>query len=191
MAVFFVILAIAVDLAACEQSNLKDPRDGQTYRTVKIGNQVWMAENLNYAGVSSYCYDNEAANCQKYGRLYTWDVAMRACPAGWQLPSDSEWGTLFETVGGENVAGLKLKSTSGWYGEDDGSDEYGFSVLPAGGRYGVGDYSNADGLAYFWSSTESSSDACRWRFLYGHADVISDYNFKDYGYPVRCLRDSD
>ncbi|MGM9985270.1 MAG: fibrobacter succinogenes major paralogous domain-containing protein, partial [Fibrobacter intestinalis] len=120
LAGFLAILAISIGLAACKQNKqnkqneLKDPRDGKTYRTVEIGKQVWMAENLNYEMDGSYCYDNEATNCQKYGRLYTWAAAMQACPEGWHLPSEAEWETLITAVGGEDVAGLKLKSTSGW-----------------------------------------------------------------------------
>lgn len=120
-----------------------DPRDGQTYRTVKIGNQVWMAENLNYRTDDSYCYDDEPANCRKYGRLYTWKAALNACPSGWHLPSYEEFETLFAAVGGKGVAGKALKSTSGWYNNDNGTDVYGFSALPAGVRDTNGDFSDA------------------------------------------------
>ena len=146
----------------CEYGTLTDDRDGQTYKTVKIGEQWWMAENLNYAytGVpfkdgdftsdsTSWCYDNDAANCAKYGRLYTWAAAMDSagiipgntangcgyrkkcnlgnvkvrgvCPEGWHLPYATEWIALFDAVGGKATAGIMLKSTEGWNDKDDGT----------------------------------------------------------------------
>ena len=129
---------------------MTDSRDGNTYKTVKIGEQVWMAENLNYADSvktpslkeNSWCYGNVAANCEKYGRLYTWAAAIDSvklandvmnpldcgygktcdfsgtvqgiCPSGWHLPSRDEWNTLITAVGGDSKAGTALKSTSGW-----------------------------------------------------------------------------
>ena len=102
---------------------LKDLRDGKTYKTVVIGEQTWMAENLNYADSvktpslkgKSWCYDGVAGYCEKYGRLYTWAAAKTVCPEGWHLPSYDEWNTLFTAVGGKFTAGTALKSTSGWH----------------------------------------------------------------------------
>ena len=145
----------------CEYGTLTDDRDGQTYKTVKIGEQWWMAENLNYRYIqqtynggekdsSSYCYDNDPANCAKYGRLYLWSAAMDSagiipgntangcgyygefcnlgegkvrgvCPEGWHLPDTTERKTLFDAVGGDATAGIMLKSTEGW------NDYYGTS----------------------------------------------------------------
>ena len=107
-----------------------DDRDGQVYRSVKIGEQVWMAENLNYAMDESSCYGDYSENCQKYGRFYTWYAMMSACPTGWQRPLKSDFNTLIATVGGADMAGKALKSTNGWMDNGNGTDNYGFSALP-------------------------------------------------------------
>ena len=112
---------------------------GKSYKTVQIGTQTWMAQNLNYAFGVSKCLnessgkptDNEA-DCTKYGRLYDWATAKTACPSGWHLPSKNEFETLVTTVGGSSTAGTKLKATSGWSSSGNGTDNYGFSALPGG-----------------------------------------------------------
>jgi len=209
---------------------LTDSRDGQTYRTVKIGDQVWMAENLNYAytGVpfdyngdtsdsTSWCFENDPANCAKYGRLYTWAAAVGrdedecgyehtcglgsgdirgACPKGWHLPSKAEWEALIVAVDGSiteytysNTAGTKLKSVTGWFDDGNGEDTFGFSALPAGGRYDDGDYGGEGNYAAFWSSTENNSNYA-YRMYLGYDDGASrDDIDKDFGFSVRCLMD--
>ena len=198
----------------------KDERDGQTYKTVTIGTQTWMAENLNYAytGVpyyysgytsdsTSWCHSNAAANCTKYGRLYTWAAAMDSvgtwsangkgcgyiktcsptnpvrgvCPEGWHLPTQTEWNTLFTAVGGSSTAGKMLKSTSGWYSSGNGTDAYSFSALPAGRRHDDGSYYREGDVAFFWSSTDDNS--------YYAYSMILYYNGKYYGFSVRCVKD--
>ena len=106
-----------------------DSRDGQVYRTIAIGSQTWMAQNLNY-DEKGYCYNEDDANCAKYGRLYGFD--NKICPAGWHLPTIDEWNTLFNYVGGASVAGKVLKSTTSWNDLGNGTDDYIFSALPAG-----------------------------------------------------------
>ncbi len=192
---------------------LTDSRDGQAYRTVKIGDQVWMAENLNYETLNSYCYDDDPANCAKYGRLYTWAAAVGkdedecgygyecglgsgdirgACPKGWHLPSTDEWNALFTAVGGYSTAGSKLKSQTGWtvYSGITNEDAFGFSALPAGGRLDTGSYDLEGSYAGFWSSSEGSSNYASCMYLYseiGSARLGNDS--KNYGFSVRCLKD--
>jgi uncharacterized protein (TIGR02145 family) len=186
---------------------MTDSRDGQTYKTVEIGSQTWMAENLNYAGPSNnigLCYDSDPANCADYGRLYTWSEAMNGassssltpsgvqgvCPAGWHLPSDAEWTTLTDFVGGYSTAGTKLKSQTGWNYDGNGTDDYGFSALPGGYGYG-GYFSNAGNLGgFWWSATEGDAVLARYRGMYYYGEgVNSDWNYKTSSYSVRCLQD--
>ena len=177
------------DSSDSAQNTMTDARDGQTYRTVKIGSQVWMAENLNYKTDKSYCYNDSAEYCATYGRLYAWDAAKLACPADWHLPTNAEFEVLFSTVGGQFTAGIKLKSTSGWGRDGNGSDDFSFSALPAGNVGVDGNFYN-DKKAYFWSSTEHYSDVAYFiRLDYGNdsADLVDD--LKILGYSVRCVKD--
>lgn len=153
--------------------SLTDLRDGQTYRIVTIGTQTWMAQNLNYETDNSYCYEDEASNCTKYGRLYTWAAAMEACPNDWHLPSKEEFEALLFTVSRKEpsqeqgfIAGLALKSTSGWQ-SGGGTDAFSFTALPAGFRssnpkdYINGKwrdaYYNEGASTYFWGASRDSS----------------------------------
>ena len=175
-----------------EYGELTDSRDGQTYKTVTIGSQVWTAENLNFKADFSFCYKNEESNCFEYGRLYTWDAAATVCPSGWHLPSNDEWETLFTAVavGGSLTAGNVLKSQIGWYSSGNGTDDFGFTALPAGYRLNDGYFYNKGYLAYFWSSTELSSTFAYYMFLYYDYGKVNLYNYnKDYAFSVRCIQD--
>lgn len=169
---------------------VNDTRDGQIYKTVKIGNQTWMAQNLNYKTENSYCYNDDPANCSKYGRLYTWAAATSACPSGWHLPSEAELETLIDAVGGQTTAGTKLKSTSGWYDGGNGADAFAFSVLPAGNRDVYGKYTYEGKNAYFWSSSEDYTHNLYFMLLGYDYDVAAlRYINKNIGFSVRCLKD--
>ena len=186
-----------------ENGSMTDSRDGQTYKTVKIGSQTWMAENLNYETANSYCYDDNASNCSKYGRLYTWAAAMDSvgtwstngkgcgynktcsptypvrgvCPSGWRLPTQTEWKILFDTVGGKSIAGKVLKSASGWsYGN---TDAFSFSALPAGDRSEYGSARHEGLRAYFWSSTEHNSSNAYYMYLHYDGDNAHLDNYGD------------
>ncbi|MBR2196974.1 MAG: fibrobacter succinogenes major paralogous domain-containing protein [Fibrobacter sp.] len=174
-----------------DENVLKDARDGKTYKTVKIGEQVWMAENLNYKTENSYCYKDNEANCAKYGRLYGWDAAKSACPAGWHLPSMSEFYALIGAVGGDDVAGKKLKSTSGRLDNGNGDDVFGFSALPAGIRKGDGDYYDGEGnVMRFWSSSEGGGGEAYFMQLDYDGDGAYLFSYvRNWGYSVRCLKD--
>jgi uncharacterized protein (TIGR02145 family) len=171
-------------------NTLTDSRDGKKYKTVKIGSQTWMAENLNYEVSGSKCYDNNSGNCAKYGRLYDWNTARSACPSGWHLPSKSEYEALDKAVGGKEVAGKKLKAKSGWNG--NGTDEFGFSALPGGNElegnlfYFVGRY------CYLWinASDESNKGYAYYRHIYDDRDNANwSSTNKSVLFSVRCIKD--
>ncbi|MDR2693285.1 MAG: hypothetical protein LBB74_03610 [Chitinispirillales bacterium] len=167
-----------------------DKRDGKTYRAVVIGGKTWMAENLNYETGKSWCYDNKESNCNKYGRLYDWKTAMKTCPSGWHLPSNQEWDGLVGAAGGKTTAGKKLKSTSGWSGNGNGTDEYGFSALPGGDRYTGGSFINAGGRGYWWTATKGGASYAYYRDMYYDYDYVIEFTYyKEYGFAVRCVGD--
>jgi uncharacterized protein (TIGR02145 family) len=165
-----------------------DERDGQKYVYVTIGNQVWMAENLNYDtanGMGSWCYENSPDSCAKYGRLYDWNTAMGgmtstsanpsnvqgACPAGWHLPSEVEWDVLITEIGGD-MEGYTLMTMSGWYKDDYdydgyGTDEYGFSALPGGGRGSGtnGSFGGVGEVGDWWSATDCCVSLAQRRYI--------------------------
>ena len=170
------------------QGLLYDDRDGQTYKTVVIGKQTWMAENLNFQMLDSFCYENNPANCTEYGRLYTWITATSACPSGWHLPGKSEWETLFSAVGGKLYAGRALKSTSGWEYGGNGEDRYAFSVLPAGNKFWTSTEINSGTAYYFFFSHYDDSVNGLVRYHGIGIDVHAD---KIAGLSVRCLKDSE
>jgi|GEM_PF-1278901 len=171
--------------------NIVDPRDGQIYRAVKIGNDTWMAQNLNFKTEKSKCYDNKERNCAKYGRLYEWAEAKKACPTGWHLPSNSEWRVLISYVGGEVAAGTKLRATSGWKTGGDlkqGTDDFGFSALPCGRSVdGSFDDHNINNKGNWWSSRESYNSA----YSHGisHMMAVQHTNYKSHFLSVRCVQD--
>ena len=197
---------------------MTDSRDGQMYKTVTIGTQTWMAENLNYETENSYCYKDNASKCTKYGRLYTWAAAMDSvgtwstngkgcgynktcsptylvrgvCPEGWHLPTKAEFETLFTAVGGKSIAGQKLKSATGWTTKSGitNEDAFAFSALPAGNRNYYGYYYGEGDVASFWSSTEDDGDYAYDMYLDYNGDDASLGNYrKDFGFSVRCLQD--
>jgi uncharacterized protein (TIGR02145 family) len=163
---------------------------GKTYKTVKIGTQTWFAENLNYAVVSSVCYDNSSSNCTKYGRLYNWDDANSACPSGWHLPTDEEWTTLTDFVGGRATAVKNLQSTSGWKDNGNGTNQYGFSALPGGVGTSDDSFSEAGSQGYWWSATENSDYNAWFRKIYYKLEYVDkQYLYKTWLLSVRCVQD--
>jgi uncharacterized protein (TIGR02145 family) len=227
---FLITTICAVGIFAQENFNcgdpFTDPRDGQIYYTVQIGDQCWMAENLNIGTmlngveemtdngvIEKYCYDNDPANCEIYGGFYQWNEMMEysttagvqgICPMGWRIPTDDEWKILEGTVDsqypvGDSIwnnnngrgydVGLNLKSTSGWYNNGNGTDLYGFCILPSGlFSHNSGDFALIEQSAYLWTSSVVDSNTSWSRGLFfSHDNVYRNYAINDQGFSVRCL----
>ncbi|WP_290762215.1 fibrobacter succinogenes major paralogous domain-containing protein [Fibrobacter sp. UBA4297] len=168
------------------------------YKTVKIGKNIWMAENLNHATRNSFCYDDLESNCDKYGRLYNWEEAKTVCPDGWRLPSKEDFEDLISNVEDENAE--FLKSTSGWL-YHNGNNELGFNALPAGNCNSCNireKYKNYNGLGektLFWSSTDVNWLRANSLFLtdskyryHSYKKAIIDGTDKDHFISVRCVK---
>ena len=167
-----------------------DPRDGRTYKTTQIGEQVWMAENLAFDIADSKCYDNVPSNCEKYGRLYNWETANKAVPLGWHLPTDEEWENLINFVGGFSVAGMKLKAIAGWRNDGNGTDEYGFSALPGGDNCRINKFWGIRINGGWWTSTECDAKSAYHRGMGYSYDGVSRYNYyKETLFSVRCVKE--
>ena len=165
-----------------------DKRDRKVYRIVEIGSQKWFAENLNYATEESKCYENSPDSCAKYGRLYNWETALMACPVGTHLPTDEEWTTLMDYVGGEYIAGEKLKSTSGWENNGNGTDDFGFSALPGGYGNSNGSFVSVGGFGYWWSATENDVNHAWERSMNYILEDVGRYDGEKMGlFSVRCV----
>jgi uncharacterized protein (TIGR02145 family) len=173
---------------------------GEDYPTIKVGNTVWMAKNLNLPAEKSVCYKNEPENCEKYGRLYNWETAIKACPKGWHLPSGKEWQALIDFVDDEYYTTDKLKATSGWNsnGSGNGTDKYGFSALPGGYGKSDGSFNDVGWCTLWWSASENEDLSDNYfQCLYYVLSYVGRDNsypsrsddFKSYLFSVRCVQD--
>jgi uncharacterized protein (TIGR02145 family) len=184
---------------------------------VTIGSQVWTSTNLDVstfrngdpipeaktmeewekAGKNkqpAWCYyDNDPSNGAKYGKLYNWYAVndpRGLAPNGYHIPTDAEWTILTDYLGGEDNAGTKMKSTSGWKDNGNGTNSSGFSGLPGGYRFNDGTFSGIGYYGYWWSSSESYTDDAWYRSLYYSSGYVYRYSSsKENGFSVRCLRD--
>ena len=208
----------SVSFYAVSYDSLVDERDGQVYKTVVIGTQTWMAENLNFDygdSSKSRCRHDSAIYCEKYGRLYRWSAAMDSaavfsqngkgcgygvtcdaihpvygvCPAGWHLPSRTEWRTLYSSVDSlvEDSVGIALKSTSGWRNNTNGTDRFGFGAYP----YNEETYPDNTNYVEFWSASEIGSEKVyKFNLSYAWQDLRerNEASKKSWG-AVRCVKD--
>jgi uncharacterized protein (TIGR02145 family) len=215
--VFVLVCQLAFLFSCNNPSNTVTDIDGNVYQTVQIGTQVWIKENLKTTryrngdliptnlsdtdwenATTGACdiYDNKPENDKTYGKLYNWYAVIDSrnlCPVGWHIPSDAEWTTLENFLGGDGIAGGKMKAVSNlWQSPNKAAtNESGFSGLPGGCRGNdVSSYDAIGGYGYWWSSTEYSTADAWYRYLNyngGSSDRL-DYNKRN-GFSVRCLRD--
>jgi len=155
--------------------------DDKIYKTVRLNNQIWMAENLNVELIDgSMIYNNDPSHSKRYGRLYTWDAAIRACPDGWHLPSDKEWEEMIKSLGGEKAAYHELLK------EGDNS----FNALFAGYMANDGIFMSINKAADFWTSTEADNYNAWFRYLlFNKEKVFRLIDEKDCGFSVRYVKD--
>lgn len=197
-----VILITSLSSLAQQGSTYIDSRDGKTYKTINVGTQTWMAENLAFK-TNDECWapDNNQNNVSNYGYLYTWEMSKKVCPSGWHLPSNFEWKILFDYLGGEKEAVIKLKSTTGWKvgngKQGNGNNLSGFNARPAGMRkktgslfsFNFGEFWYFGESAIWWSSDELKYNA--WAFFINNDFLPSGtnpYGEKTCGFSVRCLK---
>ncbi|MDP2337020.1 MAG: fibrobacter succinogenes major paralogous domain-containing protein [Bacteroidota bacterium] len=193
--------------------------DGNVYQTVSIGTQVWMKENLkvtryrngdvigtttpatlDVSGESTpkyqWAYNGDERNVAAYGRLYTWYAvtdSRNVCPTGWHIPTDAEWTTLTDYLGGAKIAGGKLKETgtAHWQSPNTGAtNETGFTALPGSYRSISGEFSHFGNYGGWWSSSEFNAYMAWPRYMTGIVSYIGRYGYgKSIGFSVRCLKD--
>lgn len=174
-----------------ETGTFTDERDGKTYKWVKIGNQTWMGENLAYKPESGFwSYEDETSNVETYGYLYDWQTAQSIAPAGWHLPSKSEWETLDDYLGEHSAGQLKESGTDHWQSPNTGATNSShFTGLPSGGNFD-GEYLMIGRKGYFWSSTEIDDANAYALTLESDSASISWYSgTKVRGLSIRCVKD--
>ena len=186
-------------------------------KDIAIGTQIWTSKNLDVStyrngesirhartpeewqdaaskGEGAWCYyNNDPKNGEIYGKLYNWYAVKDSrvlAPSGYHIPSDLEWSLLTEYLGGEEIAGFKMKSTSGWANGGNGDNSSLFNGLPGGYCYNNGNFYNMTENGYWWSSSESNTNLAWSRNLYKYNTKVGRFNdYKKYGFSVRCLRD--
>jgi len=187
------ILMIAMSSLAQKTGTFTDSRDGKVYKTVTIGSQTWMAENLAYkANSTCLAYMNNQSNAAIYGYLYNWETSKKVCPLGWHLPSDSEWTALITFLGGESEAGNKMKEagTTHWTSPNtDANNSSGFNALPGGTRFVNSFFFHLGKNGYWWSATENdASHAWSYYLDYNSTNIFKYSDNKASIYSVRCLK---
>jgi uncharacterized protein (TIGR02145 family) len=205
--IFFFLI-----ITACSVSNNRD-----IYKSIRIENQEWMSFNLDVTvfrngdpvpearsdeewqkagqeGRPAWCYyENNAENGVKYGKLYNWYAVTDKrglAPDGWHISSDAEWRITTDYLGGEDAAGTKMKSSNGWAEDGNGTNDSGFSGLPAGCRDLNGKFGYIEKIGYWWTSTEKDSALAWYRCIDRSPYYVYRTNYyKQNGLSVRCIKD--
>jgi len=206
--IIFSILLSAIFFSACDEYDYNqtpeeinpimgttiDSRDGSEYATVTLGDQIWMAENLHFNTTSSRCREEDSPLGIQFGRFYNWNDALTACPDGWRLPLGNDWDILAAKLGKQATCGKKLKSTSGWINNGNGTNESGFNALPVGAYYYIDDSTLMDvgRTTVFWSNEDGHYDEgySETATLVANGDPLeTSGRFKDLFFSIRCIKE--
>jgi uncharacterized protein (TIGR02145 family) len=185
-----LLFVFIVRANAQKLDSIVDSRDAKVYKTIKIGEQVWMAQNLDFQSEGSWCYHNIAENCDLYGKLYDWEAAKNACPPGWHLPSDLEWQTLEKFLGMSNT---DLEKNNAWRGTDQGKrlvsdSNLGFNLLYGGYRNPPSNYNLLKMQAFLWTSTEQQGSAWIRQLYEGSTQIFRQTRPVSWAFSVRCVK---
>jgi uncharacterized protein (TIGR02145 family) len=188
-----------------------DPRDNVEYKTIKIEDQTWFAENLKFKSDSDcWCYNDDEKNCNTYGRLYNLEIAKKVCPEGWRLPTIKDWQIMLSNIGMDviyldtlglysnrrfdsiNIGG-KLKSKLYWTEKDRNNNETGFNALPSGGRFSNGEYSRIGYETSFWTDVQAvfHLEGYNSSYIWASPRYNDPVSHSEEGNPVRCIKNSE
>lgn len=205
MEVTYYIRAYAINDAGIVYSNqesftttkkFKDKRDSKWYNIVKIGNQIWMQQNLNYSAANSNCYEYNDSYCGNYGGLYNWATAQGVAPEGWRLPTLADWNTLITGLGGESLAGGKMKDANVggtisiyWTAPNLGAtNTSGFTALGSGYLSNIGASKDENITSFFWTSASIDANNAKCVRLDKDTETAPVLNYnKEYSFSVRCI----
>ena len=194
--IFMSLFLVSTNSFCQTIGSMTDERDGKTYKTVTYTDEatgsstIWMAENLNFEMQGTYAYEDKPKNAKTFGLLYIWDAAMKACPKGWHLATETEWKVLYDKWGGKKKAGAPLKSTKGWINKGQGTNASGFNGLPGGERGPEGEYALNGSDAEFWSATEVDDKQAWWSSTFDYGPGVYYGTFKKaIALSCRCKKD--
>lgn len=179
-----------LELDTCDfiSEKFTDSRDGNIYRYFELTGKMWMGDNLNYNSADSWCYGDNTENCDEYGRLYSIQAAMEACPAGWRLPTNAEWDNLIVALG--DNPGVKMKKKNSWTSASATNDVC-FSAEPGGYRnINTGTYGTESFFGYWWTASRNSENLNISKHIsYDNYNVQTLAYDSDMAFSVRCIRD--
>jgi uncharacterized protein (TIGR02145 family) len=189
---FSLLLIFGGIAQAQDKGTFVDKRDNHSYKFAKIGKQVWMVQNLNFATpAGSWYYNNNDTANTKFGRLYDWNTAIKACPKGWHMPTDVEWTNLIKELGGEDAAGGKFQEFD-TVAIDPAAKKPeitgGFSSLLGGVRHGDNTFTGISFWGGCWSATLTQTEASNYLFVKNNKGLGKSTAVKTTGYYLRCVR---
>ncbi len=191
MTLISILFVLPFTLNAQQEGTSKDSRDHRVYQWIKIGNKIWMAENLKFSTqAGSWVYNNDSSNLETFGRLYDWNTASTACPKGWNLPTALDLASLMNTLGGRDAAGGKLQQmdTTNQKINKKITNTGALSTLLGGIRHSDGTFTGIGLWGGYWSGTSTNDGATNYLFAHGDKSLGLSTNDKGSGFSVRCVK---